>query len=208
LPAVKELIIKDLDEAEKQHALRLLDKADQSDPVVGKLKQLLESMEAKPVKSPSILSRARSFLKNLYIKLVSTKIFAQLLISFFSVYALINLINVFRAMPRPFGFADWGELLSSIVVTLFIARGVNFLREGKRLVGYEQFRHALLVSMFFTQFFLFMQEQLSAVVALLISGAVYTACYYLIAQEKEILHEQLKDPEKILQKSEIKPLAN
>lgn len=192
IEAIKELVLKDLDESEKQRAMELLEKSDPNDPVIRELKQAIGQFSAKRSPEPSLLLKVSRGLKRMYFKLLHTSWFSQGIVIFFLVFALVGFVRAIIGVRDIPEFADWGELLSSIAAITFAMAGTRAFRFGNRLRAFRMFKVSVIVSILFTQFFLFIKEQLSAVIFLSLSLVVYGACQYLISQEEAV--SKPKDP--------------
>ena len=89
-----------------------------------------------------------------------------------------------RAMEVPrFEIAEWGEVVSSGVANIVVVVGLLRLRES-RLAAFKIFRLALLMLIFFTQFFAFYRSQLVAGVELAVNLLIYGILRYMIDQEE------------------------
>ena len=67
---VKEAAIRDLDVAERRRALHLLDLADQSDPMVAPLREVVREADAAPTRDPVAVERFVLGLRDRYLRLV------------------------------------------------------------------------------------------------------------------------------------------
>ncbi len=190
LEVVKEIILYDLDQKEKNRALQYLKESDPKNPAVIALKKMLTEMKAKSAEEPGILTRIRRILVDIYLKLLRTRWVAKLLLLSFIGLSILNLLKAFLNLVSISSFAEWGQLITSVASGLFILVGVYFIRHHRRLDAYEMFKRAVLISIFLTQFFLFYKEQLSALVALVISVFIFSVIQYLIDQEQLIVQKK------------------
>jgi hypothetical protein len=92
LEIAKEAVLKDLDMNEKQQAIDLLEESDPSDAVVKAMKELLHTVESKPVPRPDLYSRIKEQARRLYQMLVKRRWFAKAVIAFFLVQSFISLV--------------------------------------------------------------------------------------------------------------------
>ena len=190
LEITKEVVLHDLDEQERKKALFFLSKSSTKSPVVTPLRKMLSEIKPQPSAIPDLLSVIRNFLYKNYRKLVRNKWFASILVLLFVGSSLLGLVaGGFQFTPK-MAFADWGRLISSLISGALVLGGVYYWHQHKRLSAYEMFKRAVLISIFLTQFFLFYEEQLSAIFVLFINIAVLTACQYFIEQEKFVLKEK------------------
>jgi uncharacterized membrane-anchored protein len=82
-------------------------------------------------------------------------------------------------------FQDWGQLTSSALSQLLVLAGVLLFRRS-RLRAYRLFDAAVLISIFFTQFFDFLEHELSAIGGLFLSLILHAVLRYLIEQERAL----------------------
>jgi len=186
LELVKEAIIHDLDKEEKKLALNYIKHADKKDPIVKLLAKILSEIEAIPVNTKSIIYKLRSFVRKVYRKLIKIKGFATLVILISMIVATINLLEGMSAILIVRSFSHWGHFLSACLSFIFVLFGAYAINNTHRLLGYEMFRFAVLISIFLTQFFKFFNQQLMASFGLLISIFLWNVLQTLIRQEKVV----------------------
>ncbi len=87
-------------------------------------------------------------------------------------------------VPR-FEFASWGEVISSGIAQVVVVIGLLRMRSS-RLAAYKTFRLALLILIFFTQFFAFYRSQLIAGLELVAHLIIYGIVRYMIREEEEL----------------------
>jgi hypothetical protein len=119
------------------------------------------------------------------------------LVAFFAAYSLVTLattlllavaypliVGTVGLAPAPvsLGFPDLAVFASSIVVAALNVIGIVRLR-WSRLRAYQTFRLAVLVSIFFTQFFSFYIEQFAALLGLAFNVLTLEVIRYLIREE-------------------------
>ncbi|HLD11929.1 MAG TPA: hypothetical protein VJB91_03445 [Patescibacteria group bacterium] len=184
LEVAKEIVLYDLDDQERERALQYLSKSDPQNPIVSPLQNMLKNMQTKSVKNPSFFAQSRRTLRDMYLKLVHTHWFAQVLTLFFIVFSILSFLKALFFIDDASSFPEWGQLLSSLFSGGLVLLGILSLLERKRLRAYFHFKRAVLISVFLTQFFLFYVEQLSAIVALFASVSILIALQYLIEQEQ------------------------
>ncbi len=163
---------RDLDVREKRRALELLDKADPADPLVEPLRRLLRELEAIPTPEPPWLTRRALALRDGYFRLVRRAGFTRVVQGVFVIWALVSLLQIvgltldIGQQVRHLSFINWCNLASSVVAGVFVIAGVVKLRAGDRAAAYRRFDRGLLVSIFVTQVFAFVESQFSAVFGL------------------------------------------
>jgi hypothetical protein len=130
------------------------------------------------------------FFALIYQKTIRTRHFSYLIIIYFSAQSIINLgqsLSTIFPYPPSITFIQWGDLASSIISGIFVIFGITQIR--RRLFAYQMFRYSVLTSILLTQFFVFYQNQLSALTGLTLNLISFFALNYLIDQEK--LYRQL-----------------
>lgn len=191
LEVIKEVVLHDLDESEKKHALAYLEKSSKTDIVVRNLRKLLESAETITRDNISITTRVRRLFQEKYLEYVRQRRFAKKVSNFFVIYALLGLVVVIYYYAVYLGgnihlnmnFWDWGLLLSPIVSGAFVLVGfINRRRKGN-LFTYIKYKQAVLITIFLGQFFLFYKLQLAALFGLTFNITVLIALQFLISQE-------------------------
>jgi len=181
----KQVLIHDLDKEEKKLALSYFRKSDREDPIVKSMIDLLEKVVPLPIKKPSFLHQVRDFMRELYIRLTHSKRFSITVIFFFVAFSIFNFLGAFWQFSKVQTFAEWGQLVFSLTSGLFVLIGIYFLHsKNLRKNSYEMFKVAILISLFLTQFFRFLDEQFSAVGGLLINLIILSVLQYLIYEEK------------------------
>lgn len=133
-----------------------------------------------------------SFFQKYYTRLLEKGLVTKGLIAVFVVYTLINLYNTidiislfFRLSEFSLSFIDWGELISVLISTIVVIIGIVLLKFS-RLRAYTFFQYAILISIFFTQFFNFYKVQLSAFWALVFNVVMFFVVKFLIQKEQQI----------------------
>jgi hypothetical protein len=191
----------DLDEAERQRALVLVDRADPEDPLVGPLRSLLERLPAHPVTAPGAASRALAAARGAAARFAAWPHYATCVCWLFGIWALVTVIGVAElvlgaaldlggAHPwyvsdrfEDLEFVNVASLVSGLVSALLVGRGVLQLRRGRQAAAYRSFEHALLVAIFVTQVFAFFESQFGAVFGLAVDLVLLVALRSLSAGE-------------------------
>ncbi|HTY39993.1 MAG TPA: hypothetical protein VMC43_02800 [Candidatus Paceibacterota bacterium] len=189
LESSKEIILYDLDEQERARALRYLDRADQENPAVRQLYRLLYEANVITERHPNIFVRLRRKVRDKYLHLVKKSWFAKTLITLFITGSIYEVVTALRTVSAADSFADWGQIISSVLSGAFVFAGALALLRGRRLASYHLFKWAVLISIFLTQFFLFVEEQLSAVSALAVSLVILTTISQWISEEEGLIAE-------------------
>lgn len=187
----KQTLMHDLDEQEKKTALSYFHKSDKENPIVKAMLNVLQDSVTLPSKKPNIFHKVKLFAKKIYLKLIRAPRFAIFIITFFVIASIINFFKAFYDFFKVQSFSEWGQLIFSLVSGLFVLIGVYFLRYRKsRKRSYEMFKLAILLSIFLTQFFRFIEEQLSAITGLLLNLIILSVLQYLIYEEKLLEKEE------------------
>lgn len=179
----------------KRTTLELLAKSDTSDPIVRGLTDFVRSIEPQPVPDMSFYFRARDFAVSLYSRVVLSRWFRPALIGLFliiafiqvGVVALIAALSLFESTAETvqLGFTDIATLCSSAVSGVLTLVGIWQLRRS-RLVAYHWFVRSVLVSIFVTQIFTFLESEFTALWGFTIDILLYTALKIMIEQEQRI----------------------
>ena len=201
LELTKEAVIRDLDAEEKQRALALLARCDQSDPLVTALTAALERIQAPPAPSPHWVVQARRWLDRTYRRLVGRVWFGRAVVAAFVAASLVALIDAVRRVSElaetptvslhtistsALQFARFGSLAASLVVGGLVVVGIVVLRRS-RLEAYRWFLRATLVLIFVGQVFAFYLEQLAALVGLTVSVLFWITLRYTIHEEEDMI---------------------
>lgn len=186
----KEAVLRDMDEGERAEALYLLSQADQADPVVVSLGEMLRALDAlaKPKASP--FAKVKSWLAGSYARLVSHRWFRRLVVGWFLFLSLVGLVGGLRVDldPSNITFAEAGLTVSGFVSGVLVVIGIVRGRHS-RLTAYRWFERAVLVSILVGEFFQFYANQLSAIVSLLVLLLTVITIRYMIGAERRKLAE-------------------
>ena len=183
---IKQALVHDLERDERALALKYLKKADTQNELVKILRSTLKQVDPIPNKNPNIIHKLRNMLRVIYLDIIQNKMFNHSVIVFFISYSTFNLVQALVNFRHIDSFFDWGHVISTIVSGLFVLAGTYALIRLSRKRAYEYFRFAVLVHIFLTQFFLFIERQLSAVFILALSIIIWNTLQYLISEEKLI----------------------
>jgi len=192
-----------LDDQERRRALELLRQADADEPLVGRVRQLLEETETVPVQR-RLLARSANGCEWCTTNSWSVRDFAgaQLVLHRMGA-ALIDQSD--RVGSRSVAQVLWGyrrrvdvrrwsrraaasqcrKPASSLVASALVIYDVWRLRRGSRLDAYRMFERALLVQIFVGQFFSFVESQFAAVLGLAIDILLLVTVRYLLRFEQQ-----------------------
>ena len=184
---VKQALVHDLEKDERKLAMKYLKKADTQNELVKLLKKTLEEINPIPNKNPNFVHKVRNLFRTIYLDIIQNRMFNYLLITFFVLYSTINLIQALLNFREIDSFFDWGHLISTLISGVFVLMGTYALIRLSRKRAYEYFRFAVLVHIFLTQFFLFVEKQFSAVIILALSLLIWNTLQYLTLEERTII---------------------
>ena len=210
----KDAVTRTMTPAEKARALELLDKADQRNHLVAPLRTALEQAPTEHVDENAFVRFARR-MRDGYFTLVERPWFTRVLMTVFVLWALSSVVEImglvfafdphltreqiFRIAGRVtskaghFGFVEWADLVSSCAAGALAAWGVFLLRRS-RLAAYEMFERALLIALFFSQVFAFIQSQFGAVFGFLVDLLLFVTVRYMLDREREVEHRHAESP--------------
>ncbi len=192
----------DLDQHEKRRALELLDGAGE-DPMVAPLRRLVLDTDAIPTPPPGRLQRTADGLRRRYFSIVERRWFVRAVTWLFGIWAFgifLQVIVLVTAIGFKLGgatdafrsddlenlqIANLASIASSSVAAVFMVAGVRRLRRGNRLGAYEMLDRALMVQIFITQVFVFVESSFSAVTGLLVSILMLVTIRYAKRKEHE-----------------------
>lgn len=186
LEITKEVVLSDLDEAEKRRALSYLAKAAPGDQVAAGLAHILSQAAPRPGESRGLLDRLKDYASQAYQRVVRLPYFPTMVTAAFVAGVLISLGLTVRDIARP-GEATFTEQVRMVSVTVsiaFVIRGLYILARRGRADGYRALRIPVLISILVTQVFLFAEEQFAALAGLSISLLVLLTLNYSIEQER------------------------
>jgi hypothetical protein len=168
----------------RARALTLLGEVEATNPLRGPLLALADGIDAAPDPEPPFWSRWSEAIARRYEKATQTDWFGPVVIAVFALWAILSLIGVF-ALVLPVGFEEgaaragetsdaishlsflnWGSLVSSAVSGVLVFVGLSDLVRGDRPQAYVWLTRALLVSIFITRVFSFVESQFGAVFGL------------------------------------------
>jgi hypothetical protein len=167
----------------RARALTLLGEVEATNPLREPLLALADGIDATPDPKPPFWTRWSEAIARRYEAATQTSWFGPVVIAVFVVWALVSLIAIF-ALVLPVGFEEgaarggyhsdqfahlsfvnWASLGSSAVSAVFVFIGLSHLR-GDRPRAYVWLTRALLVSIFITRVFSFVESQFGAVFGL------------------------------------------
>ncbi len=202
LQEVENVAVRDLDLDERRRALRWLDRADQSDPLVPAIRDVLTRAVLVPLPPPGIVERSHRGVMSLWKRAAASAWFERGIVAFFAAQLAAKIIGVFllvardtvgyvplaelptlNAISASFAVTDWLQLASALASGAIILAGVVTLRRdrGQALV---LFQRSILVSIFATQVFVFYRDEWAALGALAFNIAVLLTLHFMIDHER------------------------
>lgn len=182
-----------LDAETKRSTLSLLAKSDKTDPVVQGLTAFVQDIEPQPVPDMSFYFRSRDYAVRLYSRMVLSRWFRPVFIGLFLLTSFLAIAAVLLIVlagllvddldALELGFTDAATLCSVAVSGVLAFIGIFQLKRS-RLAAYHWFVRSVLVSIFVTQVFTFLESELSALWGFTIEILVYTALKIMIEQEQ------------------------
>jgi hypothetical protein len=183
---------------EYETATQLLDRADQDDPLVEQSRRYFDRVAIAPNQPPSRLSQWASRQHRRITALTERPNFGETVIAIIVVWAFLSMLGAAAIEinigdindDSPVGGEQTGLTASlrsiAILVSVgFVAVGVLRMRRGQHQRAYRSFSLALLVSIFVTRFFSFLDSQFAAVFGLAVDLILYAAIAELASQDNQ-----------------------
>jgi hypothetical protein len=179
---------RDLTERDRACVRRLLEHSPDSEPLVEPLTEVLNRLDCKPVPPPGRLVRAGRRLRTWYFGVMEEPWFSAVLVAVFVAVAAVTLVQVTIDARQILNghqhlhVISVAGLASSLVASGLILIGLTRLRHA-RMAAYRWFDHALMVQVFFTEMFAFLENQFGAVFGLLLNLALLLTLRAMIHAE-------------------------
>jgi hypothetical protein len=181
-------VIGDFQQTDRRVVGELLDRADQNDPLVARSRTLFEQAATAPVRPPSQFSVWITRQHDRVTELSRKPWFRTMVICVIAVWAFVSLASVVTIEinvgdlhdgTKPGEESSLSSVLRSLSIlasTVLVGVGVVRMLRGQHQRAYRAFSLALLVSIFITRFFFFLDVQFAAVfglfIDLLLLGAI------------------------------------
>jgi hypothetical protein len=185
---ISEAAQRELTERDRLLVRRLLEHSDASDPLVGPLTSVLDRLDCKPFPRPGPLGRLGRRLREWYFRVKDESWFGRLLAVVFVAVAAVTVAQAIHDAARIISghqhlhAISVAGIASSLVAGGMIVVGLAALRES-RIAAYRWFDHALLVQVFFTEVFAFLEDQFGAAFGLLLNLALLLTLRAMIHAE-------------------------
>jgi hypothetical protein len=193
-----------LDERTRRRALTMLARAEREEPAAARVRALIEALPVHPPSSPGTMGRAVATARRMAGRLAAWHGFPRLVSWLFGIWALISVIAVFELVLSigidvggghpgyvsdrvgDLAFVNVASLASSVVSAALVAEGVLRLRGGDRAGAWRSFERALLIAIFVTQVFAFVESQLAAVFGLAADLVLLAALRSVAARDRGV----------------------
>jgi len=195
LNLITEAAIDDLDPREYKQVRQLLQKADSSHPLYKPTQEMLERVKPTQTYQPFLLERFLGIVHAPFSWLAKQSWFRPLLLAAFYMYG-VSLVLTAVVLIATGNTDPLSDLLinprfdtnaiataASVLSALFVLWGIVRLHQGNVKNALQRFETAVLINIFITQTFLFLQYQFSATIALLIALAILFSVRMLLAEE-------------------------
>ncbi len=187
---------------ELEFATAMLDQSDQDDPRVALTRKYLDQAVLAPTKPRSKLSIRIQRVHAWITELTQEPSFRPWVMTIVIVWGVISLLGILdlqfdlgiqtqddaRVPHQSVDFLTVARTISILVSVVFVALGVNKMRKDDHQGAYTNFGRALLVSIFVTRVFSFVEAQFGAVFGLAIDIILYSAVAELASQDKQRRH--------------------
>lgn len=188
------IITEDYDEQDKQKLQTLLYQANATKSVQQSFFQLVDNFKTDRATYPSLYSRLKEHLENLYKQIVQSSIFPTILKGFFVFYAVSIILNLLfelftlyeKKLIFNFGnstFFEFGIILSSLSVVICIFWGLITYKESES-DALSWFKTSILIVIFFYTFFSFYFNQFLTILGLFLALLVLYALEIMRTMEE------------------------
>lgn len=205
LRELEEAALRDLDEDEKNNALRFLAESDPEDPLTAPVKELIINTATAPASVPGVYSRLKEKFRIFYERVAGSNYFRAGIVIFFLLQLLVTLgyvafftlflglgteklmsMRVLENITLKFtnlSFVDKAQIFSSLLSGVFVVLGVYYIRKS-RLSAYRMFERSVLVSILLTYMFIFYKEQFAALSGLIFNVLILIGLKIMIKREE------------------------
>jgi hypothetical protein len=200
-------------EQNRARALALLADVSPSNPLREPLTDLVAAIDTRPDPNPPWYQRAADSLATHYLQWTERPWFHRLAIAVCAIWALGSVLALVGLVFGGFGteaahhgfltdsinhmaFVNWASVASTLVSTLFMAIALERLLRHDRLDAYEWVTRALIVSIFITRVFAFVESQFGAVFGLAVDVLLLISVRLMAKQEarRQLLQAEQNPP--------------
>ena len=186
----------------RDRALRLLGEVSPQNPLREPLVGLAGHLDASPDPDPPRYRRAATAVAAKYERWAERRWFHRIVISVFALWALASLLAIvglvfdlgFSADAARHGFesdsfgqltfVNWASVCSTTLSGVLVIVGLERLLRGDRLGAYVWLSRALLISIFVTRVFAFVESQFGAVIGLAVDVLLLVTVQLMAGQER------------------------
>jgi hypothetical protein len=179
-------------ENSRDRALTLLAEVDTANSLRAPLLEVLEGLRAEPDPSPPWFRRLADRVAALYRGWAGQNWFHGVVIAVFVVWALAGVLTIVGLVLGSGGdsvahlsLVNVASLGSEAISVAFVALGLAQLLRGERLSAYLWLARALLVSIFVTRVFSFVESQFGAVIGLAVDILLLISVQLVAGQERQ-----------------------
>jgi hypothetical protein len=190
------------DQNDKRRALELLRGAEAAGPLVQPVRRLVAELDALPPGDPPRPARWAAAARRRYFDLIERPRFRLLVDGVFALWAALSFLAVAELVLSvafdwggamtgfrrddlaDLSFVNWASMISSVVSAVLVSVGLVRLHRGSRLAAYRMFTYALVVAIFVTQVFAFVESQFGAVFGLGVDLLLLVTVHYMADQER------------------------
>lgn len=183
LELAKEAVMDDLDAQEHKRLIEYVNFSDPGNPFNADLRGIVRRLRKSDDISPGWWMKIRLAMRRIYETVVKRKSFTYTVTAVAIIYFFVGMGMAVWNAGRGLSFSSGGEMLFSFIATWFCLLGIKHLLERQRLEAFEDFRRGVTVSIFLTQFFLYLSQQLWATFGLVFNLLAFMVLRYLIDQE-------------------------
>lgn len=183
-------------------ANQLLDQADQDDPRTQRIRQYFKEAALAPSKAPSRISRFIDRMHSRITAVTRKPRFKPWVIGIVITWGVLSLLGIIdlqvdlgiqvqtaNDVPnQSVDFLDVARTLSILTSVIFVCLGVYKMRKDDHQAAYRYFGRALLISIFVTRVFSFVEAQFGAVFGLVLDIVLYSAIAELASQDSQQKH--------------------
>ncbi len=191
---IGEAAIAPLRQGSRRRALALLAEVPASNQLRGPLVGLLEGLDAAPDPNPPWFARAAANVGHRYRRWAERSWFHRVVIGVFLFWAATELLTIVGLVLGGEGdslahlsFVNVATLCSTAISCAFVLVGLAALLRGERLRAYTWIARALLVSIFVTRVFTFVESQFGAVIGLGFDVLLLISVQLMAGQERRRL---------------------
>ncbi len=198
-------------EENRNRALALLADVSPSNPLREPLTALVEEVDTRPDPNPPWYRRSADWCSARYLEWTERRWFHEVVIAVFALWALGSVLAlaglVFGGFSiaaahhgfltdsiKHMAFVNWASVASTLVSTVFLVIALERLLRHDRLDAYEWLTRALLVSIFITRVFSFVESQFGAVFGLAVDVLLLVSVRLMAKQEERRLRQQAAPP--------------